>query len=265
MVMENLAQLPGFPRSAQPLQQPMALKAFNKLGWYGITKGGEGYDYDPQLIKLLQARSNAVFCLFDNDKTGNASMEKHTLKHGLQGIDLATYINDKAHTLSCEFDQNGINLTVNDVCDFIDFFDAQSLEKLIKVEIRTKKAESILPYRPTFSNVSVTKFDAYLCDNPIEYGLFKNYIHTVRKLIFSALTGTGKTTVFLKRIANDTAFLAENGIERIVYLTPTNSIGKQQELEHKIPFITSLHKENSDEINQSKRRRLQSRPHRRAS
>ena len=91
-----------------------------------------------------------------------------------------------------------------------------------------------------------------MCDNPIEYGLFKNYIHIVRKLIFSALTGTGKTTVFLKRIANDTAFLAENGIERIVYLTPTNSIGKQQELEHKIPFMTSLHKENSDEINQSK-------------
>ena len=226
--------------------------AFNSFGWYAVTKGGEGYKYEPQLITLLQAKCKAVFSLFDNDKTGGANMEKQAKEHGLQSIDLATYINDPSVFQGCNFDEYCTNLTVNDVCDFIHHLGSNTLKNVIKAEIRTKKIESVLPYRPTFASVWKTELLQYLGDIPSEYNLLKEYITTGKKLVLSSPTGTGKTTAFLNQIANDSNFLIKLGIERIVYFVHTNSIGEQQAKAYKIPFLTSLFKENNDEINQSK-------------
>jgi Type III restriction enzyme, res subunit len=226
--------------------------AFNRFGWYALTKGGEGYGYDPQLIKLLKARCKAVFSLFDNDYTGRENMEKNTKKHGLQGIDLATYINDPLVFQDCNFDEFNINLTVNDVCDFVHYLGTETLKKVIKAEIRTKKAESVLSYRPAFSSVWKAETDTYLGNLPSEYILLKEYILQGKKVVIKSQTGTGKTTFFLEKLPKDTDFLNKNGIERIVYLTHTNSIGEQQAKKQGIPFLTSLYKENSDEINHSK-------------
>jgi superfamily II DNA or RNA helicase len=65
-------------------------------------------------------------------------------------------------------------------------------------------------------------------------------------------TGTGKTYLVLVRLANDPAFFAQLNIERIVYLCPTNALGQQQADKHKIPFLTSLRKEDASEVTQSR-------------
>lgn len=227
--------------------------AYNHRGWYAVTQGSETRNLAKELVTLLKTRCLRLVTLFDNDDAGNKSMEKQAQEHGLQGIDLATYVNNKDHFQGCKFDVNGRNRTLNDICDVLNTEGGKrGFKKMIVRELRTKKVAQIVPYRPTFSNVFHTPIKEYLCDTDLSYLQLKNHLWLIQKLILQSPTGSGKTYLILHRWANDPAFFEKMGIERIVYLCPTKSLGQQQAHKHGIPFLSSLEKVNTTEIAKSK-------------
>lgn len=46
-------------------------------------------------------------------------MDKQAREHGLQSIDLASFVNNKAVFTDCRFDMNNPNQTFNDTCDVL--------------------------------------------------------------------------------------------------------------------------------------------------
>jgi hypothetical protein len=227
--------------------------AYNSMGWYAVTQGSETRNLKKELVALLKTRCLRLVTLFDNDNAGGQGMEKQAQEHGLQGIDLATYVNNKDHFQGCEFDVNGRNRTLNDICDVLNTEGGKEVfKKMIDRELATKKVAQIVPYRPAFSNVFHTPINEYLCDTDVSYLQLKNHLWLIQKLILQSPTGSGKTYLILHRWANDLAFFEKMGIKRIVYLCPTKSLGQQQAHKHKIPFLSSLEKVNTSEIAQSK-------------
>jgi hypothetical protein len=227
--------------------------AYNHRGWYAVTQGSETRNLSKPLIELLKKRSMRLVTLFDNDNAGQKSMDKQAQEHGLQGIELATFVNNRDHFKGCEFDEKGRNRTLNDICDVLNTEGgAKGLEKIIDRELTTKCAVQNLAYRPVFSSVFHSPINEYLCDTDLSYLQLKNHIWLIEKLVLQSPTGSGKTYLMLHRWANDRAFFEKMGIERIVYLCPTNSLGQQQADKHKIPFLSSLEKVNVSEMTQSK-------------
>ncbi len=227
--------------------------AFNRLGWYAVTKGSETGNLEPELLDILRGRSERIVTLFDNDRAGREGMDKQTKAHHLQGIDLANYLNDPTLFPSCTF-ENGINKTLNDICDIVQKMQngADWLEKIINVELKQKTISQLLPYRSTFSSIWQIPFGQYLGDTEGGYFHLKQVIDLCKKLFLQAPTGSGKTYLVLQKLANDPAFLALLGVERIVFFAPTNAIGKQQAEKHRLPFVSSIETVNKSEISQSK-------------
>jgi hypothetical protein len=226
--------------------------AYNHLGWYAITQGSETQNLSKELVALLKTRCLRLVTFFDNDSAGQKGMDKHAREHGLQGIDLATYVNNETHFKGCRFDENGVNRTLNDICDILNTEGGQAnFQKLINRELTTKQVGETMLYRPTFSNVFHSEINEYLCDTELAYLQLKNHLRLIRKLIMQSPTGTGKTYLMLHRWAKEKAFFELLGIKRIVYLCPTNSLGQQQADKHKIPFLSSLETVHSSEIAQS--------------
>jgi hypothetical protein len=227
--------------------------AYNRFGWYAVTQGSETRNLREELVALLKKRSLRLMTFFDNDQAGSKGMDKQAREHGLQGIDLASFVNNKDLFTGCEFDVNGRNRTLNDICDVVNTDGGiVNLKKLIDRELTTKGIAQSSVYRPVFSNVFQTPINNYLGDTEGSYLQFKNQIYLAQKGVLQSSTGSGKTYLTLVRLANDPTFFIQLGIERIVYLCPTNSLGQQQAESHKIPFLSSLEKVNASEITHSR-------------
>jgi hypothetical protein len=227
--------------------------AYNCFGWYAVTQGSETRNLREELVVLLKKRCLRLMTFFDNDQAGRKGMDKQAREHGLQSIDLASFVNNKDVFTGCQFDVNNQNLTLNDVCDVLNTEGGVwNLEKLIDRELTTKSMVYTSPYRPVFSNVFQTPIDNYLGDTEGAYLQFKNQIWLSQKGVLQSPTGSGKTYLMLVRLANDPAFFKLLNIERIVYLCPTNSLGQQQADAHKIPFLSSIEKVNASEVSQSR-------------
>ena len=117
----------------------------------------------------------ALFCNADFS-------DKQAREHGLQSIDLASFVNNKDVFTGCQFDVNNQNLTLNDVCDVLNTEGAVwNLKKLIDRELTTKSMVYTSAYRPVFSNVFQTPIDNYLGDTEGAYLQFKNQIWLSQK------------------------------------------------------------------------------------
>jgi Type III restriction enzyme, res subunit len=227
--------------------------AYNRFGWYAVTQGSETRNLKEELVVLLKKRCLRLMTFFDNDQAGAKGMDKQAREHGLQSIDLASFVNNKDVFTGCEFDVNNRNRTLNDICDVLGTEGGiEHLKKLIDRELTTKGIVQPLPYRPVFSNVFQTPINNYLGDTERAYLQLKNQIWLTQKSVLQSPTGSGKTYLMLVRLANDVAFFNLLDIERIVYLCPTNSLGQQQADAHKIPFISSIEKVNASEVSQSR-------------
>lgn len=227
--------------------------AYNRFGWYAVTQGSETRNLPKELVKLLRKRCKRLVTFFDNDLAGGNGMDKQAREHGLQGIDLGSFVNNKDVFTNCTFDVNGKNRMLNDICDVLNTEGGMlSLKKMIDRELTTKRVVQSSPYRPTFSSVFHTPINNYLGDTEGAYLQLKNQIYLNPKLVLQSPTGTGKTYLMLYRFANDPAFFKQLGIERIIYLCPTNALGQQQADKHKIPFLTSLRHEDASEVTHSR-------------
>jgi hypothetical protein len=227
--------------------------AYNRFGWYAVTQGSETRNLSKELVALLRKRCKRLVTFFDNDLAGGNGMDKQAREHGLQGIDLGSFVNNKDVFTHDTFDVKGRNRMLNDICDVLNTEGGTfTLKKMIDRELTTKRVVQSSPYRPTFSSVFYTLINNYLCDTEGSYLQLKNQIYLNPKLVLQSPTGTGKTYLMLCRFANDPAFFKQLGIERIVYLCPTNALGQQQADKHKIPFLTSLRKEDASEVTQSR-------------
>lgn len=108
---------------------------FNCLGWYAVTVGGVSQNVDKELITLLKERCKTVFVMYDNDKAGESGMQRIEQEHGLQAIRIARYVNHKYEYVNHNFDENGINTTLNDVCDCLKEIGTSTFQSIVYTEI----------------------------------------------------------------------------------------------------------------------------------
>lgn len=108
---------------------------FNGLGWYAVTVGGAKMEVRKELINELKKRCDTVFCLYDNDKAGEEGTTKIEKEHGIKGIKIGKYVNHKYEYPTHNFSEDGINKTLNDVCDCIGSIGSDDLQSKIDTEI----------------------------------------------------------------------------------------------------------------------------------
>lgn len=226
--------------------------AFNKLGWYAVTKGGEGGNLEPELVEILRGRCDELFTIFDNDDAGRRGMDKQANQYGLLGIDLATYVNDQNEFYQCVFDKNGINRTLNDVSDIVHHCGADFLKTLILNEIATKKPFSVMPYRPTFHSVWKATFNTYLSGDGGAESRLQSFLARSKKIVLKSATGSGKNALS-KQLADNTPYLDALGIERTIVLVPTIAIARQQAKELDAILLIGGEVNDDSEITQSRK------------
>jgi hypothetical protein len=184
---------------------------FNRHGTYAICFGSESADIPANIINCLRNKCNEIICLFDNDKTGEQFARVNAQRHGIGFIRIADTVNDPAR-----FDgnySNGINTTLNDVCDILQHHGINLLESIVNGYVHKNS---------THDDIRIV-FDQYLSERSQD---IKKAIQAHDKLIIQAPTGGGKTFALLN-IAQDSEYLKTINCEWSIFCTPTNMIAEQ--------------------------------------
>jgi len=156
---------------------------FQKFGFCAICFNSESVNIRPEYLQQLRRDFKDVFCLFDNDETGKKWMLRNYDQVRINYIDLAPFLNNQKRFTPDVFTyDNGINTTLNDICDIYKHLGFNGLSGLIVDAIQEAKHREIY----------VLKEGEYLTQlfDRCEIPMIPEFLNG--KLINSG-TGTGKT------------------------------------------------------------------------